>query len=235
MNDHTTIPEKRCTKCGKYFPATTEYFTRHKAHRDGLYTWCKTCTREKDRARYAANPDRERERSRAWYATNAEYARAKARAWSAANPERLRETNRARRAESPEYYREWAAANRDRGRVYKQNRRARKRNLPNTFTAEEARFALDYFHYSCAYCGRQFHDLFNERTLAFDHFIPLSSPECPGTTAGNMLPVCHGVDGCNLSKGARDPEEWLVSHFGKREARKKLEEIRTYFKTVESV
>ena len=232
MNDSSTLPEKRCTKCGEYFPRTAEYFSRHKGRPDGLDGWCKACTREKDRARYAANPERERERSRAWYAANAERARASTRAWNAANRERLREMNHARRVAHPEYAREWAAANRDRARVYKQNRRARELCLPSTFTLDQQRFALDYFHNSCAYCGRQFHDLFNERTLAFDHFIPLSSPDCPGTTAGNMLPVCHGADSCNLSKFNRDPEEWLVARFGKRKAREKLAEIEVYFEVV---
>lgn len=207
--------------------------------------------RENSGAWYIANADRARENARAWYAANREHDNMQSRAWREANPERVRENNRAYRTANLERERErsrawreanresarersraWRVANQERQRIQKQIKRARKRGLPDTFTLDQQRFALDYFHNSCAYCGRQFHDLFNERTLAFDHYIPLSSPDCPGTTAGNMLPVCHGVDGCNSLKNARDPEEWLVSRFGKRRARRKLAEIEAYFDVV---
>lgn len=35
------MTEKRCSKCKQWFPATTEYFHRHKS--DKLYPRCKTC------------------------------------------------------------------------------------------------------------------------------------------------------------------------------------------------
>ncbi len=44
----TSIPQKRCTKCGELKPATTEYFHSDKQRSDGLYSSCKTC-REKYR------------------------------------------------------------------------------------------------------------------------------------------------------------------------------------------
>ena len=34
---------KRCARCGKKKPKTREYFYRHY---DGLYSWCKVCSRE---------------------------------------------------------------------------------------------------------------------------------------------------------------------------------------------
>ena len=37
------VPQKQCTKCKEWFPATPEYFYRHKKSRDGLYYSCKTC------------------------------------------------------------------------------------------------------------------------------------------------------------------------------------------------
>lgn len=264
--DAMQVPEKRCTKCGEYFPATAEYFYRNGARRDGLDTWCRACRRENARTWYAANTQRARENSHAWYIANADRERARARTryvanrerdnmksriYRAAHLERIREYNRAYRAANLERERErnrtwreanresarersrtWRVANPERQRIQKQIKRARKRGLPNDFTAEQARFAIEFWHGCCAYCGRQFHDIFGERTLAFDHYIPLSSPDCPGTTAGNMLPVCHGVDGCNTTKNARDPEEWLMSRFGKRAARKKLAEIEAYFEIV---
>lgn len=121
---------------------------------------------------------------------------------------------------------------REYNRLYKINRRARKRSLRDDFTIEQQQYALEHFNHCCAACGRQFHDLFGERTLSLDHWIPLSSPDCPGTTVTNMIPLCHGIDGCNSRKNARDPNEWLVSQFGKRKAREILGRIEAYFEVV---
>lgn len=39
--------KKQCNECGKSFEATTEYFHRNKAFRDGLLPHCKSCQNEK--------------------------------------------------------------------------------------------------------------------------------------------------------------------------------------------
>lgn len=44
---------KKCNKCGVIKNATAEHFTRDRSKKDGLYTWCKECTRKKDRNRQA--------------------------------------------------------------------------------------------------------------------------------------------------------------------------------------
>lgn len=36
-------PDKRCPKCGKTYPRTTQYFYRHKKRYDGLQARCKWC------------------------------------------------------------------------------------------------------------------------------------------------------------------------------------------------
>ncbi|MBK9496490.1 MAG: hypothetical protein IPO08_18685 [Xanthomonadales bacterium] len=53
--------------------------------------------RERDRARYAANPEKKRERKRARYAANSEKERERVRAWRAANPEKKKESDRVSR------------------------------------------------------------------------------------------------------------------------------------------
>jgi 5-methylcytosine-specific restriction endonuclease McrA len=50
----------------------------------------------------------------------------------------------------------------------------------------------------CVYC-----DAVEELTQ--DHFVPLFSPECPGTVPWNMVPACEG---CNASKRHRDAAVW---------------------------
>jgi hypothetical protein len=87
---------KVCAKCGKEKPLSEFY--RQAACSDGCGSYCKECTREYERERYANDPEyqeRKRERNREYnrvrYANDPEY------------QERKRERNRERRANDPEY------------------------------------------------------------------------------------------------------------------------------------
>lgn len=40
---HDGNPTKICSKCKRELPATTEYFARHKSHKDGFQSYCKQC------------------------------------------------------------------------------------------------------------------------------------------------------------------------------------------------
>jgi hypothetical protein len=113
---------------------------------------------------------------------------------------------------------------------YNARRQARKRNLPVAYTKSDWDRALAYFGGICAVCGRP-PGLWH--TIAADHWIPLSSPDCPGTIPTNIVPLCHGIDGCNNSKHSRLPIDWLIDRFGKREAKRIAKRIDTYFKLLE--
>lgn len=102
----------------------------------------------------------------------------------------------------------------------------RKRNLPTAFTARDWENALEYWEHRCAICERP-RGLWH--TLAQDHWVPLTSPDCPGTVPTNILPLCHGTDGCNNSKGKKLPGPWLREKLGARRAGRKLREIQDYF------
>jgi hypothetical protein len=102
----------------------------------------------------------------------------------------------------------------------------RKRELPHSFTGKDWDRALDYWGHKCAICERP-RGLWH--TLAQDHWIPLTNPDCPGTDPTNILPLCHGTDGCNNSKGKHNPETWLKKKLGKKKATQKLAEIHAYF------
>jgi hypothetical protein len=108
-------------------------------------------------------------------------------------------------------------------------RRARKLALPDYFTILDWQYALDYFNDCCAACGRQLTDLFGTHKANADHWIPLASPDCPGTVPGNIVPLCGGEGGCNNSKSDKDPEEWLIARFGKRKGKAILQRINAYF------
>lgn len=119
----------------------------------------------------------------------------------------------------------------DKVKVRAANREARKRALPDGLTADEWAFALEYFEHRCAVCGRP---VGFWHTLAQDHWIPMASDTTnnPGTVATNLIPLCHGNDGCNNSKHNRNPYEWLVSVYGKRKANQINKRIETYFTIV---
>jgi hypothetical protein len=108
---------------------------------------------------------------------------------------------------------------------------ARKRRLPNTFTAQDKRRALEYWGHRCAVCQRPA-GLWH--TIAVDHWIPLASPDCPGTVRTNMVPLCHGTDGCNNRKYAKMPSVWLREFLSKKQAARKLEEIEYFFHWMEN-
>jgi hypothetical protein len=116
-------------------------------------------------------------------------------------------------------------------RLYQSMRRTRVQELPATFTPEDEAFMLQYWSYACAACGNQ--NGF-EWFLALDHWIPVKSPECPGTIATNMIPLCHGTGGCNNSKHNLPPEEWLVRRFGARKAKAIAKKVQEYFAIVQA-
>jgi len=241
---------RRCIKCGEEKPATAEFYSRNASKKDGLEGCCKPCANEHNRAYRAANAEAISERQRAYYVANAEEIGEKARAYYVVNAEAVSERHRANYKANAEaanersraYYaanaevlgekrRAYQVANPEIYKASKQRRRARKRELPATLTAQEWQYAVDYFHGCCAVCGRPLKDLFATHTASADHWIPLSKGG--GTEASNIVPLCHGKDGCNNRKNNALPEAWLVRQFGKHEAKKILARIQTYFASIE--
>lgn len=110
-------------------------------------------------------------------------------------------------------------------------RRARKHFLPNDMTVQQWEKCLSYWGCKCCVCGRP-RGLWH--TLAMDHWIPLTDNalDNPGTTVCNIVPLCHGIDGCNNSKNNREAGEWLANRFGKRKAKQILKRINDYFEWI---
>lgn len=234
---------KTCSKCGQDFPATTEYFYPEKRRGPGaLRSTCKTCSAIQVKA--TRDPEKKREYDQRWAEANRDKRRSSVREWRARNLEEQRERERLTKRHDPDRLekvkawrlknpdkqrqrmREYREQNRDKLRLIIQRYMSRKAGLPDNFTEADWQFALDYFGGCCAYCGRPA-GLFH--TLAMDHFVPLNSPECPGTTPTNIVPACHGIDGCNNSKHDRDPKQWIVAKFGKYRGREILNRIQEYF------
>jgi 5-methylcytosine-specific restriction endonuclease McrA len=74
-----------------------------------------------------------------------------------------------------------------------QLREARKHDLPATLTMKEWLETLDYFDWSCAYCG-------HKPFVILEHFVPISKRG--GTTKNNCVPACYS---CNMLKKDKNP------------------------------
>lgn len=250
MDDYTPLV-KICNDCQK--EKTLDQFNKHSYSKDGLKPVCRACQadynrkyremngdaiREKKREsydkeaqqkrnkRYAENPENQikiKQRGKDWYATNKEQSLAD-------SARRYRNNPIPARARA----KQWVKNNPERAKVTIQRRKARKNNLPDTLTSVDWQRCLNYFGGCCAVCGRP-PGLWH--TLAMDHWIPLSSPDCPGTVPTNIIPLCHskkdGEECCNNTKGARPPREWLIFRFGKRKASIILKRIEDYFSSVD--
>lgn len=203
---------KLCPQCGNVKPATPEFFTRNKNTKNGLYPICKTCKGVDSANRYKAS-DKAKDRHARYRAENAD----KIALHDAARYIKNRDKIKVRTER-------WRSKNLDKVRVMYHRRRAAVRNLPATFTDADWLRCLEYFGYCCAYCGRP-RGLWH--TLAQDHYIPVTRGG--GYTPGNIVPACHGVDGCNNKKSNTPPHKWLERTFGKRKAAHVERRIREYF------
>lgn len=237
---------KRCTKCG--FECSVEdveqfFYRRYQGKPGGFQSRCKVCMRANYREKRSKDPDTFRNYGRKSYYKNRETRLASIREKREADPERWRDAKRRFMERHPDKARAISkrsyekhkekrlAKQREYGRAHRHvkamqcaRRRAKINELPIDWTREDRWSAVEYFNYTCAYCGSQFQDLFGDVVIHFDHYIPVSAGG--GTTFDNMLPTCNT---CNLSKSSLDPVFWLTRKFGKRKANKIQKRIMEYF------
>ena len=149
------------------------------------------------------------------------------RKWREDHPEHVRERGKKYRDKYPHRVNTWRLQNPEKIRVISQKRSALKRQLPNTLIHDEWQNILEHFNGCCAVCGRAA-GLWH--TIAMDHWIPLAAdiPDNPGTVAWNVIPLCHGLGGCNNEKSASLPKEWLQKKFGTKKGNKVFNEISEY-------
>lgn len=242
---------KRCSRCKEDLPATNEYFAADRTTGDGFQSSCKPCQKcirdlwleqnrdtdeykQKNRANVKKwaieNTEKARSQSRSYYETNKAVILAKQREYTRTHQEqgRISKGN-------------WAKANRAKrnaiSRNYIHRRRSILLSLPNTFVEADWQRCLDYWHGCCAVCGRQAKDLFGTHTLAQDHWVALTDkrPDNPGNVAANVVPLCHGLNGCNNSKSNQDATTWLIARVGKRKANRIIARVQQYFDWLNAV
>lgn len=133
------------------------------------------------------------------------------------------ENNREKIAERKKQYRESHRAE------IRQRNRARKAAIKyskSDYTQKDWEYCVSYWQGSCAICGRQAQ---TGVIIAADHWQPLNRGGL--THKKNILPLCHGVNGCNNQKRDKDPVKWITSKLGNN-AGQKLSEIEAYFSSL---
>lgn len=174
--------------------------------------------REQKQKYIEANREKVRERRRKHGIRNRDKRRAYLVIYNAANREKLADKKRVYNQQKPEI----------RKGIWHRYR-ARKLALPDTFEARHWTLCLEYWHYTCAVCGSQLRDLFGNVEPHADHWIALTSTNCPGTTPDNMICLCNS---CNCSKQSKYPDEWLALWYSKVKVQEILHRITTYFEWI---
>lgn len=234
---------RRCMHCKVIKPLTNENFYRGNKNPIKFKSKCKDCFRQISISRKSKKEDRilyEQGLKRCTACleikpATIEYFYKRDKHWSKLQNYCKICTNSTYSDKYKEYRQQYRIDNKSTLIIQKHNYRARKRNLPDTLTTEQVQSMLEYFNHSCAICGQPF-DMFTK--VEFDHWIPISSPDCTGTIATNIIPLCgnrhgfKGYTGCNQSKSNRDAETWLIEKFNKRKANNILKRINDYFESV---
>ena len=119
----------------------------------------------------------------------------------------------------------------DKYRQYMKKAKAKRRALLDfaheTITQSEWKDCLDYFDNCCAVCG---YDLLKgNRIAAMDHWVPVSKGGL--TTRNNIIPLCHGMGGCNNEKSNTDGEIFTFKKIGEKDAILVLGKIESYLFT----
>lgn len=187
---------KRCSQCKQYYPATNEYFYANKNTRCKLSSWCKTCQRKSQHTPEYKKRQHDYEHSSHRKELKKQYEQ---------TPQRKQYRQQWEKTRPPKFISIKANPSRlEKKRLYDRiehhKRRAERQGNKNILTANEWEDILAEFNYSCAYCGKGWHEISGK--LAQDHVIPFSRG---GTyTKNNIVPACRS---CNSKKHNKTPEE----------------------------
>jgi hypothetical protein len=218
LEERDGVLGKACVDCSEWKPL--EDYSKMKSSPDEKRYVCKRCDIERVRKYRRENEEKYKESARKYHAdnkeerhaankvyreTNNQYERERTKKWREENKEHTKAYSRKYAAENREKIREmvnkWHAKNRDVAILYQQQRRARKKSLPDDFTVEQREDVLEYFNNGCALTS-------DTENIHFDHVIPISSGH-GGTTYGNMIPLRADL---NFSKHNSNIFEWFEAN-----------------------
>lgn len=153
--------------------------------------------RAKRKIAYQANRERHSASYKAWRERNAEYDKIRHDLHRAKHPEQHKTS-----------YRNWCKDHREQRSASQAKRRAKKRSIPGTYTAQQVLEKLKKQHHRCYYCTSKFKRVKNKYIYHVDHTFPISrvaGTDIPANSIDYLVLTCPR---CNLSKGDRYPHEW---------------------------
>lgn len=181
------IEYKLCRLCCKWHPMNEDYFYKKKG-KDGFDSYCKNCSRKKYKEYRDNNSEIYIKRTYEHYQKNKESYDQRRTKWMRKNKDFVRE-----------YKKEWLQLNIEYMAQYQADRRERK---THDISDEEWDNCLNYFNYSCAYCGipQEIHKEITNQVLHKEHYDHEGSNDL-----SNAVPACRR---CNSSKWAHKIEVW---------------------------
>lgn len=177
---------KLCNRCNQWFPCTDEFFYKNnKNNIDGLYPYCKECTKRKSRE-WVTNP------------ANKEAVLKSARKRNAKPDFKIKMRMYSKKQRENGYSKEYQRQNLDKFKTYRNSRKCKNHNITN----EEWKYCKEYFNYSCAYCGISEEQAKEQQ----GQYLHREHVDCNGSNdISNCIPSCKI---CNSSKWESDMEEW---------------------------
>lgn len=201
MHTSDSTPTKPCSKCGTVYPFTAEYFYRDTHARTGLRSDCRFCNKAKSLKFRNEHIDESRARELRYNETHREKRREYQRQLRKNNPG-YGETHRDQVKRSA-WERAWRDANPHKISIYKRRdsakRRAYKAQSVGDYTPADLELQFRSQRGKCWHCGKKL----KGKHWHADHLTPLSRG---GSNAPENIVV--SCPNCNLSKGAKLPQEW---------------------------
>lgn len=224
----SNTPQKQCTKCGRTFPFTSDFFPRN--GKDVLRPNCRECHRASNNARYHSPENHEhilaqvktyrdrpeireyrRNALKEWHQRPDVKARQRAymQAYKSAhysdpeNRERLRVSTRAysTRPDVREHRRPME-------RTYSSRRRAMKKAIAGTYTPEQIQQKLKAQKHRCYYCSSKFETKDGKHIYHIDHTFPLNRVQGTDIPANDINYLVLACPTCNARKNDKFPWEW---------------------------
>lgn len=183
-----TSPNKKCSKCGNYFPRTREFYWYNSNNIDGFLGYCITCAKVKAQDTYQR--------------TKVDCDR-RSIDWQKRNPEKMRVIRKRNRKPDPNGQKirskRWRDKHPERVKFYTSERRAKMRNAEGIHTPADTLAQYARQNGKCYWCDKELGAKWHE-----DHLKPLNR-------GGSNWPdniVCS-CPHCNMSRGDKLPEEWI--------------------------
>lgn len=152
-----------------------------------MFPYCKKCNIKKSKQWGLRNYEHSRKASRDWYQSEGNRER---------KNQRDREWRKLNKEYKKEYQLQWQRENKDRVKEYREQHKA------HDITEEEWKGCLEYFNYSCAYCGTH-QDKAKEKqgNLLHKEHVAHNGTD----NLSNCIPACKS---CNSKKWTFKLDEW---------------------------